>query len=241
MNAVDKRMKETIKSMKPITTKATDDEIESLLDFIMFDIDDATVATIAAMTPAIRKNLLLTAEAHINAMDLPISFEEASEALLKLLDTGGRPEGVFKFAQEINDTTDKALRKTLTDGIKSGETIQQLSDRIAFVKDDAQGYRAVRIARTEINGGYSRAADTTVKESVDIYGGEAKKFWYTAGPAEREEHNMNERESFEKNGIPLNEPFEANGLFFPGDPAGEADQVINCKCTIGHIIEGLGA
>jgi HK97 family phage portal protein len=244
MNGVDSRLRESEKLSKGqilLNTKQTDDEIDAILDFILFDIDQATEATIKAMTKPIGAHLLLTGEAHIQAMDLPIDFNDVSPSLLELLDTGGKAEGVFKFADEINITTDQQLRKTLREGIKAGETIDQLSERIAAVKVDAQGFRAVRIARTEIIGGYSRAANTTVTDTVNEFGGTPMKWWYTAGPAERHTHNANERESFDKNGLPLDQAFKANGLLYPGDPNGEAGEIINCKCVPGHIIEGLGA
>lgn len=243
MNDVDKRMREFFKDSKSLNLliKQDDDEILSALDFILFDIVDATGATMAAMNDPITALLLFTGEAHIQAMELPISFDDVSPGLFELLETGGRPEGIFKFAKEINITTDAALRKTLTDGIKAGETIQQLSERIAAVKADAQGFRAVRIARTEIIGGYSRAAATTISETVEKFGGVAKKFWYTSNPAERHNHNKNEAEAQGKNGLPLEQRYAANNLLFPGDPEGEAGEVINCLCVPGHIIEGLGA
>jgi len=238
----DRQMDEVSRRLRSIESKWFEkrDARRADLDFILFDVKTETGKTITQMTAPIEQMLLFTTQQQINALELPIDFETASESVLKLLETGGRPRGVFKFAQEITKTTDENLRKTLLAGIRGGETIQQISDRIEAVKADAIGYRAVRIARTEINGGYNRAAQETVKSTVDEVGGRPVKFWYTAGPAERDTHNMNEQESMQMNGLPIDQPFAANGLQMPGDPDGDASEIINCRCSLGLIIEGLG-
>jgi HK97 family phage portal protein len=209
------------------------------LNFILFDPKSETKRTVKDMTPPVESLLEYSTAAHIEAMQLPLDFETAWEPMLKLINTGGRAEGVFKFAKEITEETDSALRATLNEGILKGETIQQLSDRIAAVKADAQGFRSVRIARTEINGGYNRAGVETAKTAVEELGGEARKFWWTAGPAQRQTHNENEREAIERNGLPMDEAYQADGLMFPGDPQGEAGDVANCMCAGGIEIIGM--
>ena len=237
MDGVDKRLRQ-VKDKSFILKRNVK---PSDLDYLLYSVDDETLRTMKDMTESIKDLLLQSGLQRVEALNLPIDFDTISPRLLKLLQTGGRAEGVFKFAKEITDTTDINLRATLLEGIKAGEPIAELSKRIAAVKQDAQGFRAVRIARTEIIGGNNRAADVTVREAVEELGeGEPVKFWYTAAPAERETHNMNEAESIERDGVPIDEAFEANGLMFPGDPSGEAGEVINCRCALGHIIKGLG-
>lgn len=55
----------------------------------------------------------------------------------------------FTHVQGINQTTRNQLRATLAEGIRLGETVPELAERIEAVFDAARGYRAIMIARTE--------------------------------------------------------------------------------------------
>jgi HK97 family phage portal protein len=126
----------------------------------------------------------------------------------------------------VNATTKQKIEEALTEGVQAGETIMQLADRIRDVYNMAAG-RAIMIARTETAGAVN-AGSFLYYEEVGI----PKKQWLTAGDeVVRESHRMLEGQT-----VLVTERF-ANGLRFPGDKDGEAEEVINCRCTIVPILE----
>lgn len=134
----------------------------------------------------------------------------------------------------INDTTRDFIKDSLGEGIKEGEGIAQLAGRIRHVFDDAEQFRAVRIARTETIGVSNHA-------SIEAYtqAGVEKKGWLTAGDEDvRDNHKIAGREY--ARGIPLGEFFIVGGydLAEPGDQLHGADpsETVNCRCTTIPII-----
>lgn len=126
----------------------------------------------------------------------------------------------------VNDTVKKQISDTLAEGIKSGESVMQLADRIRDVYNMASG-RAVTIARTETAGAVN-AGSFIYYEEIGI----PKKQWLTAGDEfVRESHQLLEGET-----VRLSERY-SNGLRYPGDKDGDAAEVINCRCTQIPIME----
>lgn len=86
-------------------------------------------------------------------------------------------------------------------------------------------WQAQRIARTETTYAMNNAMNVAADESQL----KLNKTWIAAGDGrERSTHR-------ELNGttIPENDTF-FTGLAYPGDPRGSAEEVINCRCTIGY-------
>lgn len=134
----------------------------------------------------------------------------------------------FKFAYEVNDTTKKKLRKTLTEGVKEGEGVKELSKRVADTFNVRRGAETERIARTEVLSA-SNGADL---EAYNQSGVVEKKEWLTTmDDRTRDWHAMMDGEV-----VGINKKF-SNGLMFPGDPSAPADEIINCRCTTLPVIE----
>lgn len=95
------------------------------------------------------------------------------------------------------------------------------------------GYaRARAIAQTEVISASNQAAEF----AADSTGFEYRKFWSTSGLKNiRPTHIEAEEFSDMKNGLRKDEYFP-NGLLYPGDPNGEASEVINCRCSLLHEI-----
>ena len=121
--------------------------------------------------------------------------------------------------QEIYDT----LKTSLEEGSKAGETERQLAARVADVMGDIEDGRAQTIARTETLSAYGTASQDAINQA-----GFTGKSWLTADDGKvRSSHEECEAQG----AIPVDESF-ANGLDFPGDPTGDADEVINCRCVL---------
>ncbi len=151
-----------------------------------------------------------------------IKFDITNPRVLRWID-----DKSFKFAEEVNKVTEEALRFQLEEAIKAGESISSVSKRIEEVFDAARGYRADRIARTEVVSASNKGA-----MELYIQNGIQASEWLTA-------RDGSVRESHQIDGETRNigEKF-TNGLEFPGDPSGSAEEVINCRCAIAPKIKG---
>ncbi len=133
-------------------------------------------------------------------------------------------ERVFKFAQSVNKTTEDRLRSQLVHAFSRGESIPQISKRIANVFDIAKGSRTDTIARTEIvgasnQGSYQGYLDSEIVET---------NIWVDSRDARVRTSPHNHRLDGQERA--LGKRF-SNGLLHPHDPGGAAGNVINCRCT----------
>jgi hypothetical protein len=130
---------------------------------------------------------------------------------------------VAKKVVGISLTTKLKIRGIIKKGEAAGESIDQIAARIddLYLKQIIPN-RSEVIARTEVigasNAGNSLAADQT--------GLKLNKSWLaTRDDRTRDTHNAMDGETVAKE-----KPY-SNGLMFPGDPTGAAEEVIQCRCT----------
>ncbi len=122
---------------------------------------------------------------------------------------------------EINDLTREMLRKTLSEGLANTESVSELQQRVRDTFNFTEA-RSLTIARTETGQSMGAARDAAMDQlKVE------KIEWGTAGDGEvRETHTLNASLGPIKRG----ELFP-NGCAYPCDPAGVAEEVINCRCV----------
>jgi hypothetical protein len=124
----------------------------------------------------------------------------------------------------IKTTLIDDINKLITEYISLNLDFVDIAGAITDFVDDPKFYnwQALRIARTETTIAMNTATNEAGRESGVLI----DKEWVSAGDG-------NERETHaELNGqrVESNEPF-SNGLMYPGDPSGDASEVINCRCT----------
>ncbi|KPJ59096.1 MAG: hypothetical protein AMJ46_12580 [Latescibacteria bacterium DG_63] len=130
----------------------------------------------------------------------------------------------------INETTRNNLNRTLIEGVRAGEGIPDLSKRVTSVFDLAKGYRAERIARTEVLGASNHATYAAHK----ISGVVQQRQWVAT-------YDGNARDEHERLGIAdpvgLDEPFVVDNYsaMYPGE-FGAPEMDINCRCTTVAVI-----
>ena len=122
----------------------------------------------------------------------------------------------------------KHLKKTITQevsrGIASSLSYSDIARNINNVARTGLS-NAKRIARTEGHR-IQQTSTRDAQEAARAKGADVVKQWDAALDSRtRDSHRRVDGEIRE-----LDEPF-SNGLMFPGDPAGEAAEVINCRCT----------
>ena len=124
----------------------------------------------------------------------------------------------------VNKTTGDALRATLNEGVAQGEDLGQIRDRISEVYDQAQDFRAETIARTEV-GAAQNFGRTAEMENQGV----KKRVWIAIFSNTRDAHAEADGQV-----VAIDEPFQVGGesLDYPGDPAGSAENTINCQCSV---------
>lgn len=121
---------------------------------------------------------------------------------------------------EINDLTRQKLRNTLAEGLENLESASQLQQRVRDTFNFIES-RSLTIARTETGQSMAAARDAAMDQlKVPKIG------WGTAGDgAVRDSHAAQAGMV-----VPRGELFP-NGCAYPCDPAGAAEEVINCRCV----------
>jgi HK97 family phage portal protein len=183
-------------------------------------------------TPAWVSSMKKGAEIAQEVLGAAINWELLNPEFLQWIETNG-----LLKAKYINDTTKEMLRLSLTDGIAQGESIKKLSDRINEVYktlngDEMERYRAERIARTEAIGSVNNGQyHTYLSEGVQTL------MWIATSDSDtREEHAA-------VNGVmyPANQGINVGGevLMYPGDPNGSPWNIIQCRCTVIAVTDGM--
>lgn len=128
---------------------------------------------------------------------------------------------LLESVQSIDETTRKHILKILERGFREAwsndEMAKAINDKL-YMKN-----RAVKIVRTES----TRAAGYGVMIGANDYDYEVQKEWISI-PDNRRRHSHAHVEGELRD---LDKPF-SNGLMFPGDPEGPADETIFCRCTM---------
>jgi hypothetical protein len=131
---------------------------------------------------------------------------------------------------QVTETTKEQIR-----GLLASSSDMTLSEQATYLEDnlsspDFNRMRALRIARTESTTGANYGAFLGA-ESSDY---EVGKIWIPiVDMATRPDHAAMD------GGLPIgiDEYFEVGSslMKYPGDPSGAANEVINCRCTIGMV------
>lgn len=142
----------------------------------------------------------------------------------------------------VGDTVFDTIRTSLRDGMLQGEDVRALARRTDDLLGDAPRWRnrAVTIARTEViaanNAGQRDAARIIAGATGHDVSTVVKQWLATSDERTRETHAA-------VNGVQvlgLDAPFSvgAASLQQPGDPYGPAREVVNCRCTVLHLLPG---
>lgn len=134
-------------------------------------------------------------------------------------------KGLYTRLGEDVTTLKKRITAEVTRSIATGSSYAQCAQRLAG--QTKIGYnKAVRIVRTEGHRIQTTAA-MDVMHGAKERGADVLKQWDAAlDDRTRESHVAVDGEIRE-----VDEPF-SNGLMFPGDPAGGAAEVVNCRCAL---------
>ncbi len=131
---------------------------------------------------------------------------------------------VNKLAGDVTATTYRRIQDIVAEGQREGWPMRQIADAIdREVFGSEAPARARVIARTETIGAQN-AGEFAAAAASGVIG---EKEWLTQGDDRvRDTHAAQDGQR-----VPLHERF-ANGLLYPGDQHGPAEEVVNCRCTL---------
>lgn len=130
---------------------------------------------------------------------------------------------------QVTDTTKQVVRDALAPGLEVGEGIDDLAARIREAYKDFTPRRSIVIARTEVIG----AAGFGTRAAAEQTGLQLEKEWI----ATRDERTRDSHAALDGERKQFNDRY-SNGLMYPGDPDGEPEEVIQCRCAEGyHVVK----
>lgn len=150
-----------------------------------------------------------------------------------------------KLTFTVTEAQRDAMLKVLQQGIEKGwginEMVKQLE--VGGIWPPMLRKRIARIVRTEIK----RAAEVGAKIASDEFPYEQNKEWIsitdkrTRGqkPKDHADHFHLNGQTVDADGVFV-DPRNGHKLKFPGDPEAEAEDVINCRCTVGYVAKRDG-
>lgn len=124
------------------------------------------------------------------------------------------------------------ISNEIAQGILQGDSIPKIADRLQSVTNMDRN-AAIRNARTATTGAENKGRKDAV-ERVREAGIPQEEWWIaTHDGRTRESHILLDGQKPDENGI------YANGCAYPGDPAGEPEEIYNCRCSIGSGLPGV--
>lgn len=161
----------------------------------------------------------------LHGQGVPLAIPLDQEAMVRAVQLDSKiSKGLYTRLGEDVDLLKKKITAQVSRSIATGVSFEQTAKQLAGYT--RIGYNnAIRIARTEGHRIQCSAADDAAHLAKDRGADVLKQWDATLDGLTRESHVAVDGEFRE-----LNEPF-SNGLMFPGDPAGGAAEVINCRCA----------
>lgn len=211
---VDMKVQNLFKSYKSGKRKFSQDDVAGLL----FNLIAENKRWQSVLSPYIRNIVEDKGEEVLDFLGVSGSLDLTQITAAAYL----RLDGV-NFIKDVNKTTRDALRETLSQGLQKEESINQMKKRVADVFEQARGYRAERIARTEVARSTTFATLEAYRQSEIV----EMKEWLTAADERVEEDCA----SLEGLTVPLDETFRGED----GPPLHP-----NCRCTVIPVIKSSG-
>ena len=123
----------------------------------------------------------------------------------------------------------KKAQNAITQGIIQGESVPDITKRLAEQLCSDANSRMEMFARTAVTGAENAGRMEMLHDAKEM-GIKVHKVWQaTYDDRTRDSHMELDGEEVE-----VDEEF-SNGLMYPGDPSGDPSEVYNCRCTLRYI------
>lgn len=127
------------------------------------------------------------------------------------------------------------LQSVMLQGIIQGESIPNLSRRIAQTLGETNHASTIRYARTAVTGAQNAGREDAYKRAESL-GVKMQREWLaTLDNRTRHEHRILDGQK-----RAIDEPFEVEGeeIMFPGDPSAPGHLIWNCRCRTVAAVDG---
>lgn len=153
-------------------------------------------------------------------------YDRKTVSRLMLEDPELLPRGRDINGNKLSAWNTKVIANCVTQSILQGESIDELSKRIARDTCIDAGRSSLLYARTAMTGAQNAGRVERMKEAEEM-GIKVQKQWMsTLDSRTRDSHRDMDGEIAD-----TDEEF-SNGLEYPGDPSGDPREVYNCRCTL---------
>jgi len=134
-----------------------------------------------------------------------------------------------KKIRQVSDTTKKVIAKIIKEAADEQLTRKEIAKAIRKKGGMLNPVRAITIAKTETHTAAVKAIDDSVQTTrIDF-----QRDWIaTMDERTREDHSAADGQV---RGMKDEFNVGGEGLMFPGDPMGSAENVINCRCVLGYL------
>lgn len=140
-------------------------------------------------------------------------------------------EMIRRRITSVTETTRQQIVDAIARGYDEGLGQDGVADYVGSVIAGMSRYRAEMIARTETHG----AANYGAMGAAEQTGLPLNKEWVAAS----DERTREAHAEADGQVVGMDSPFEVGGefLLYPGDPAGSAENVINCRCAVSYVVD----
>lgn len=227
-NLTPEEAKETLQSMLQSKVYQRDYQkaLKKQVDDVLDKMHNEEFKTVSDYLEKCYDEGFLGAMYSIQQQGIPMCFPIDQTAMVRAVQLDSKiSHGLYSRLGEDVAMLKKKITAQVSRGVATGMSYQQVAKQLAGYTNIGFN-NAVRIARTEghriqVQSGMDACYKAQEK------GADVVKQWDAALDARtRESHQAVDGEIRE-----LDEPF-SNGLMFPGDPAGGAAEVINCRCAL---------
>lgn len=219
--------RERIKSMiqSKIYQKKYQQALQSQVDGILKEMQTKQFLTVSDYLNQCYEDGFVGSIFDLHGQDVPLMMPIDQEAMVRAVQLESKiSKGLYTRLGEDVNLLKKKITAQVSRSIVMGLSYEQTAKQLAGYS--RIGYNnAVRIARTEGHRIQCSAADDAAHQAKDRGADIVKKWDATLDGKTRESHIAVDGEIRE-----LDETF-SNGLKFPGDPAGGAAEVVNCRCA----------
>lgn len=195
---------------------------------------------LAAMeNESMRGELMAEAQATINAFYVAQLFElgePARDISTRRQALGYLTEMGAERVVDINETTRRALARTLTNGVSLNETGAQLAARVNKVFDSADIVRSRLIARTETTMAAGFARDFALNESGVV----SERRWLSTLDGRTRINHIRLHRQVQPLGKPFKIPNTSKFAMYPGGFS-DVGENANCRCVVVPVVASVDA
>ncbi len=140
-------------------------------------------------------------------------------------------ETVRRRIQQVTETTRRQIVRAVDDGYRQGAPLPEVASSIRSLIPAIARYRADAIARTETHGAANYGSNEAAKET----GLPLRREWLAA----EDERTRESHAEADGQIVGMEDAFKVGNslLMYPGDPSAPPEEVVNCRCTLGYIVD----